>query len=106
RSASGAAGGSCTSPGSSWAVLLLIARAHACSAWLSTGGMPMSRKKVLVAGASGLVGHAAVQHFASLPDWDVMGLSRRIPADVEGATLLSVDLTDAAACERTFADAG
>ena len=55
----------------------------------------MSTKKILVAGASGLVGHAAVQHFASLSGWEVVGLSRRIPEDLAGATLLSVDLADA-----------
>ncbi len=58
--------------------------------------------KVLIAGASGLVGHAAIQHFASLPDWDVEGVSRRVPTDLPGAELLSVDLTDAAACESAF----
>jgi nucleoside-diphosphate-sugar epimerase len=66
----------------------------------------MSNKKVLVAGASGLVGHAAVQHFAALPDWEVVGISRRTPADIAGATLLSVDLTDAEACARTFRGLG
>ncbi|MDA1004704.1 MAG: NAD-dependent epimerase/dehydratase family protein [Chloroflexi bacterium] len=64
--------------------------------------MTSRKKKVLVAGASGLVGHAAVAHFASLPDWEVVAVSRRIPDDLPGATLLSVDLTDAAACERAF----
>lgn len=29
----------------------------------------MSKKKMLVAGASGLVGFAAVKHFAQLTDW-------------------------------------
>ena len=59
--------------------------------------------KILVAGASGLVGHAAIDHFASLADWEVVGVSRRIPADLPGAELLSVDLTDPAACESAFA---
>jgi nucleoside-diphosphate-sugar epimerase len=68
--------------------------------------VPMSNKKVLVAGASGLVGHAAVQHFAVLPDWEVIGISRRTPADIEGATLLSVDLTDAETCARTVGGLG
>ena len=40
----------------------------------------MPKKKMLVAGASGLVGFAAVKHFAQLADWDVVGVSRRIPA--------------------------
>ena len=55
----------------------------------------MTENKVLVAGASGVVGLAAVQHFASLPGWEVVGLSRRPPLPVEGATFVSVDLADA-----------
>ncbi len=55
--------------------------------------------KVLVAGASGLVGHAAVEEFASR-GWQVVGVSRRKPADVKGVEFISLDLTDAAACEQ------
>ncbi len=62
----------------------------------------MPKKKVLIAGASGLVGSAAVRHFAQLEDWDVVGVSRRIPASLEGATLLSVDLTDKPRCTEVF----
>ncbi len=62
----------------------------------------MARKKVLVAGASGLVGFAAVRHFVSLDEWDVVGVSRRIPDGLEGATLLSVDLQDQARCTEVF----
>ena len=62
----------------------------------------MARKKVLVAGASGLVGFAAVRHFASLDEWDVVGVSRRIPDGLEGATLLSVDLQDQTRCTEVF----
>ena len=54
--------------------------------------------KVLIAGASGLVGNAAVRHFAAMPGWEVVGLSRRIPAPIPGARLISLDLTDEAAC--------
>jgi NAD dependent epimerase/dehydratase family len=39
----------------------------------------MAKRTVLVAGASGLVGSAAVRHFAQLPDWEVIGVSRRPP---------------------------
>jgi nucleoside-diphosphate-sugar epimerase len=60
--------------------------------------VPMKRKKVVVAGASGLVGLAAVRHFADLGDWEVVGLSRRLPGPIPGATLLSVDLTDRRQC--------
>ncbi len=62
----------------------------------------MAKKKVLVAGASGLVGFAAVRHFASLDEWDVVGVSRRISDGLAGATLLSVDLQDQARCRAVF----
>ena len=62
----------------------------------------MPKRKVLVAGASGLVGSAAVRHFAQLKDWDVVGVSRRIPPGLPGATLLSVDLTDKRRCAEVF----
>jgi len=54
--------------------------------------------KVLVAGASGVVGYSAVKHFAARPECDVVGLSRRVPLDLDDATLVSVDLNDAEAC--------
>ena len=64
----------------------------------------MPRKKVLIAGASGLVGYAAMKHFGADPDCDVIALSRRAPDDTHGARFLPLDLTDAAACERLAAD--
>ena len=36
-----------------------------------------AKHRILIAGASGVVGAAAVEHFASLPDWQVVALSRR-----------------------------
>jgi nucleoside-diphosphate-sugar epimerase len=60
------------------------------------------RGKVLVAGASGLIGRAAIEAFAATGEWEVVGVSRRIPEDLEGATLVSVDLMDAAACAEGF----
>lgn len=62
----------------------------------------MPKKKMLVAGASGLVGFAAVKHFAQLEDWDVVGVSRRIPSGLEDATMISVDLQDKARCAEVF----
>ena len=56
--------------------------------------------KVLVAGASGVVGYSAVKHFAAVPGCEVVGLSRRVPLDLDGATLVSVDLNDADACRE------
>ncbi len=60
------------------------------------------RKKILIAGATGLVGYAAVRHFAALDDWDVVGVSRRIPTGVENAKFVSVDLTDSNRCAEVF----
>jgi len=60
---------------------------------------PTARKTVLIAGASGLVGFAALKHFAADPGTDVIALSRRPPPEVLAARHLPLDLTDAAACE-------
>jgi nucleoside-diphosphate-sugar epimerase len=62
-------------------------------------------KKVLVAGASGLVGKAAIRHFSAL-GWDVVGLSRRSPAGLENVKLISADLIDAAASGRAVSSLG
>ncbi len=62
----------------------------------------MSKKTVLVAGASGLVGSAAVRHFSGLPDWEVVAVSRRAPPSREGVRFLSVDLTDPSRCAEVF----
>ena len=59
----------------------------------------MPRKQVLIAGASGLVGYAAMRHFGADPDCNAIALSRRAPDDTHGARFLPLDLTDAAACE-------
>lgn len=61
-----------------------------------------AHRKVLIAGASGLIGEAAMRLFSSLPDWDVVGVSRRQPAGIGSAEWLPLDLTDAAACEHTL----
>ena len=60
----------------------------------------MPRKQVLIAGASGLVGYAAMRHFGTDPDCNVIALSRRTPGDTHAARFLPLDLTDAAACEQ------
>ena len=62
----------------------------------------MATKKVLIAGASGLVGSAAVRQFAQLPDWEVVGVSRRTPSGRDRATFVSVDLTDQRRCAEVF----
>ncbi|MEZ5741148.1 MAG: SDR family oxidoreductase [Burkholderiaceae bacterium] len=62
----------------------------------------MTGRKVLVAGASGLVGFAAIRHFHSLPDWQVVGLSRRRPPGLEDAQIVSLDLTDRDRCAQVI----
>ena len=59
--------------------------------------------KVLVAGASGLLGGAALAHFAALPGWEAVGVSRRAAPAPSGATSVSLDLTDADACRAVVA---
>ena len=63
--------------------------------------MTAKKHTILIAGASGVVGAAAVEHFAALPDWQVLALSRRPPSHTplpEGVRHLRLDLTDASAC--------
>jgi nucleoside-diphosphate-sugar epimerase len=66
----------------------------------------MTRRKVIVAGASGLVGLAAVRRFAQRGDWEVVGVSRRVPPAIAGARLDSLDLLDAQACGRLVDELG
>lgn len=55
------------------------------------------QEHILVAGATGLVGFAAMKHFAGR-GYKVTALSRRKPFETFGATHLPLDLTDRAAC--------
>lgn len=61
----------------------------------------MARKTVLVTGASGLVGQAAIKYFAAT-GCDVIAVSRRAPDDLHGARFVSLDLSDAAKCTDLF----
>jgi nucleoside-diphosphate-sugar epimerase len=58
----------------------------------------MPKKTVLIAGATGLVGYAALKHFTRRPDQDVIALSRRTPREMSGARFIPLDLTDSARC--------
>ena len=58
----------------------------------------MANKKVVVAGATGLVGNAALRHFSAAGGCEVVALSRRRPRDLYGASFVPVDLADAAQC--------
>jgi nucleoside-diphosphate-sugar epimerase len=62
----------------------------------------MHRRTILVVGASGVVGEAALRHFTADPHAEVIGVSRRPPVDLFGATHLSIDLLDGARCDAAF----
>ena len=64
----------------------------------------MGSKKVLVAGASGLVGQAALRHFAGLEGWEAVGVSRRPPVGIAGAKFVAVELADKQACRTAFGE--
>ena len=61
---------------------------------------------ILIAGASGVAGTAAVGHFGLLPDWQVIALSRRAPVVAAECrfTHVAIDLDDAQACKRLLSD--
>jgi nucleoside-diphosphate-sugar epimerase len=61
-------------------------------------------KKVVVAGATGLVGNAALRHFGALPSCDVVALARRKPRELYGARHVPIDLGDPAQCLRVAAE--
>lgn len=62
------------------------------------------KKTVLIVGASGIIGNAAVHEFLSHSDWDVIALSRRKPEifnkDLRAFQHLSVDLQDRQSCQQ------
>jgi nucleoside-diphosphate-sugar epimerase len=58
----------------------------------------MPAKKVLVVGATGLVGYAALKHFARDQSCEVVALSRRQPDETFGARWRPLDLVDERAC--------
>ena len=60
----------------------------------------MAEKKVVVAGATGLVGNAALRHFGAAGGCDVLALSRRKPRELYGARHVPIDLTDPVQCRR------
>jgi len=65
----------------------------------------MQGRRMLVVGATGLVGAAAIDHFSAQPGWEVWTLSRRAPVSTVTAGHLAADLTDTDLCRAAFADA-
>ena len=61
------------------------------------------QRTVLVAGAQGVTGLAAAQHYSSLPNTKVYGLSRRSMEDLPGVFPIQVDLLSPDDVERAIA---
>jgi nucleoside-diphosphate-sugar epimerase len=60
--------------------------------------------KVVIAGALGLVGRAVIDHFETLGDYDIVGLSRRSASPAGRRTqYISVDLTNPEDCRAKLA---
>ena len=61
-------------------------------------------RKVLVAGAHGVIGRAAALRLSAQPDTEVFGLSRRAEPALSGVTAVSVDLLDLAQVHERLSD--
>jgi nucleoside-diphosphate-sugar epimerase len=61
-------------------------------------------KKVVIAGATGLVGNAALRYFGANGGAAVIALSRRRPRDLRGARHVALDLTDAVQCRAVASE--
>lgn len=59
-------------------------------------------KKVLIVGATGLVGHAVMKHFSKKKDVSVVSVSRRKPDNTYGSNFISLDLTNETECADVF----
>lgn len=63
----------------------------------------MSRYKVIVAGALGVVGRGFIEEISKYEEWEIIGLSRRKPDFDTRAQFISVDLTDRDTCQAQLA---
>lgn len=61
----------------------------------------MAEGRILVTGASGLVGRDCMQHYAE-QGYKVTAVSRKKPLNTYGAEFLSVDLSDPESCKRAL----
>lgn len=61
-----------------------------------------NKNRLLLVGASGVIGQAILSHFNQLPGWSVLSVGRRLPPNCPVADFLAVDLLDQSACEYAF----
>ena len=64
----------------------------------------MAGQTILIAGATGLVGYAALKHFARYSGSQVIAVSRRAPRELFGARHIPLDLTDVARCQAAASE--
>ena len=64
------------------------------------------RNKALVAEALGVSGRVLVQHLVAVPDWEVIGLSRRKPEFETPARYVAIDLLNRADVDRVIGETG
>jgi nucleoside-diphosphate-sugar epimerase len=62
----------------------------------------MADNTILIAGATGVVGAAALEHFATRPNWDVVAVSRRPPPAMQRVKHVPLDLTDGLSCRASL----
>lgn len=66
--------------------------------------MVKEKKVALVVGDQGVIGKNLVNHLATLPDWEIIGLSRRDIDPQTNARHLSVDLLDRSDCLQKLSE--
>ena len=66
--------------------------------------MPSTAKTAVVVGALGVIGRYIVERLASLPDWQVIGVSRRTGEPRERVRYIAVDLLDAQVATTKLAE--
>lgn len=62
----------------------------------------VSTNRILIVGATGLVGSTAAEHFSRLDGWDVVTVSRRPPSGGARGRHIAVDLTDVGQCRAAL----
>jgi nucleoside-diphosphate-sugar epimerase len=67
---------------------------------LTSSSSARPKNTVLIAGATGVIGAAALARFASAQDWQTIAVSRRTPETPGNFKHLSLDLRDASACQQ------
>lgn len=63
------------------------------------------RRRILIVGASGVIGRAAFAHFMAAPGWEAIGVSRRSPG-LSGAHHVPVDLLDREQTREALSELG